>query len=112
MDLTVDGKEVVSIPQVPKLATGGFVDPKIMFGLHGCNYEDDARIIGKLVNILGTSYCIYRRTREEDKALNNSDGYCDATSHTIVILADNPNELDDFKELQKRTLSMKSFMRF
>lgn len=91
------------IPVLPKLATGGIVDPKDMFGLHNSN-DDDARIMGKMVNILGTPYFILRRTREEDKDLNNCDGYCDATSHRIIVLADNPNKLDDFKELQRRTL--------
>lgn len=56
------------------------------------------------VNILGTEYTIQFRNVEDDKHLQDADGYCDPTSHEIVIRKNNVNELANFEELKKRSL--------
>lgn len=57
----------------------------------------------KKVNILGTEYSIEIKTKEEDKFLKDCDGYCDKTSHKIVVIAEpEDNELAIFTEYQKK----------
>lgn len=57
----------------------------------------------KKVNILGTEYSIDIKTKEEDKFLKDCDGYCDKTSHKIVVIAEpEDNELAIFTEYQKK----------
>lgn len=43
------------------------------------------RINGKKINVLGTIYTIYERTSDEDKILEDADGYCDKTVKQIII---------------------------
>lgn len=57
----------------------------------------------KKVNILGTEYTIEIKTREEDEFLERMDGYCDKTSHKIVVLAEpKDHELEIYSEYQKK----------
>lgn len=63
----------------------------------------------KTVNILGTKYRIEYRTKEEDKALNDCDGYIDWTINLIVVFKperseDDPNRLKDLRRYQKKVL--------
>lgn len=59
----------------------------------------------KTVNILGTEYIIKIKSKKEDKLLEKCDGYCDQTSHNIVITSEPEyNELNDFKSYQKKVL--------
>lgn len=39
----------------------------------------------KTVDVLGTEYTICIRTEDEDELLESCDGYCDRTSHKIVV---------------------------
>lgn len=55
------------------------------------------------VDILGTIYTVTEATAAEDAYLKECDGYCDKTSKKIVIKEkDENNQLDDFKEYQKK----------
>ena len=57
------------------------------------------------VNILGTEYTIDILSKQEDKFLENMDGYCDKTSKRIVVRAiDETNELDDYSVYLKKIL--------
>ena len=58
------------------------------------------------VNVLGTDYSIYLDVPEsEDMILSDSDGYCDKTSHKIVICAPAENaDLDDFGEYRRKVM--------
>ena len=57
----------------------------------------------KKVNILGTEYTIEIKKKEEDKWLNNIDGYCDKTSKKIVVAAeDEDNQLEIYSEYLKK----------
>ena len=60
-----------------------------------------------ILSILGTPYCVYVRTEEEDKTLRLCSGYCDHTTHEIVI-ADRkqkePGDIGDWKSYQQRIL--------
>lgn len=59
----------------------------------------------KKVNILGTTYKVYFRSQSEDELLRNCDGYCDKTTHTIVVLKDAEDcDLGDFEVYQKKVL--------
>lgn len=63
---------------------------------------DDLRL-----DILGTPYMVRLRTPEQDKALEECDGYCDHTSHEIVIEAQTERSYDCVKEypaFQRRVL--------
>lgn len=53
------------------------------------------------INVLGTEYEIEYKTLGES---SDCDGYCDSTSKHIVIRCDNPNGLENFKQLQKKTM--------
>lgn len=37
------------------------------------------------INVLGTNYEIIFKANHEDRALQKNDGYCDTSTHTIVI---------------------------
>lgn len=59
----------------------------------------------KAVNILGTEYTIEIKSKSEDHYLNDADGYCDKTSHKIVILdKDDECQLDDFEAYQHKVM--------
>lgn len=59
----------------------------------------------KKVSILGTEYTIEIKKKEEDKFLEKCDGYCDKTSHKIVVVArPEDNELEFFEEYQKKVI--------
>ncbi len=55
------------------------------------------------VNILGTEYSIYYKSPSEDKTLGEYDGYCDKSSHKIVVTTEN-GDLEDFSQYQKQCL--------
>ena len=57
------------------------------------------------VNILGTDYTILKKSKNEDSHLNNYDGYCDKTTHVIVVITkDSDCDLGNFDEYQKKIL--------
>ena len=57
------------------------------------------------INVLGTEYEIFKRTKEEDAELESCDGYCDKTTKTIVVVEpDNSCNLADFSVYQKKVL--------
>ena len=59
----------------------------------------------KKINVLGTEYTISVLSKQEDKFLENCDGYCDKTSKKIVVKAkDDGNELDHFEIYQKKVI--------
>lgn len=45
--------------------------------------------------ILGVPYTVLYKSSAEDKILRECDGYCDKSSHKIVINTEN-GDLDDF----------------
>lgn len=47
------------------------------------------------INVLGTKYRIFFKSPEQDKTLNNYDGYCDKSTKTIVV---------NIKTIQKQSL--------
>lgn len=57
------------------------------------------------IDVLGTQYTILKKSRAEDPYLNNYDGYCDKTSHQIVITVKEEDcNLADFEQYQKKVL--------
>ena len=57
------------------------------------------------INVLGTEYTVEKCARAADKWLEKCDGYCDSTSHRIVVLdCPQDNELDDFEAYQRKVL--------
>ena len=57
------------------------------------------------IDILGTKYTIQKKSKAEDSFLNNCDGYCDKTSHLIVVATKEGDcELDNFEAYQKKCL--------
>lgn len=57
------------------------------------------------VSILGTEYQILFKNREENKFLNDCDGYVDRSIKKIVISnKDNDCEIEDFPSYQKKCL--------
>lgn len=59
------------------------------------------------LDILGTHYMIRLRTPEQDKTLKECSGYCDHTTHEIVIEAQTEKSYDCVKEYpayQRRVL--------
>ena len=55
------------------------------------------------VNILGVPYTIQYKSPAEDKFLRECDGYCDKSSHKIVVNTEN-GDLEDFPRYQKQCL--------
>ena len=57
------------------------------------------------IDVLGTKYTILEKSRTQDPALCECDGYCDKTSHKIVITTkDDDCNLDDFNVYRKKVL--------
>ena len=57
------------------------------------------------INVLGSEYTISVKSQQEDKALENCDGYCDKTSRRIVVASkDADSNLDDFAVYQKKVI--------
>lgn len=57
------------------------------------------------IDILGTKYTVKELTRAQDPVLAECDGYCDKTSHLIVVLKKTDDfELDDFEVYRKKCL--------
>lgn len=56
------------------------------------------------IYVLGTKYRIKYRKIEEDKGLEDADGYIDDTSKEIIIRGENAAKLGNFEELQKQAL--------
>ena len=46
------------------------------------------------INVLGTEYDIFERTRDENAVLQTCDGYCDKTVKKICVLSVNGMESD------------------
>ena len=53
--------------------------------------------MGKEVNILGTQYKIFERTTQDDKLLQECDGYCDYSTKEIIVDANNFGGIRDPK---------------
>lgn len=62
------------------------------------------------VNILGVPYTIQYKSPAEDKFLRECDGYCDKSSHKIVVNTEN-GDLEDFPRYQNSVCGMKLSMR-
>lgn len=59
----------------------------------------------KKVNVLGTEYTIEERFAADDEKLKDCDGYCDKTSHKIVVTGrESDCELDDFPAYQRKIM--------
>lgn len=59
----------------------------------------------KKLNILGTEYTVEIRNVKHDDFLQRCDGYCDKSSHRIVVREkDDTCELEDFRAYQKKCL--------
>lgn len=57
------------------------------------------------INVLGTSYSVYKKNRKKDDILSKCDGYCDKTSKKIVVIEkDEDNELEMFEVYQRKVL--------
>lgn len=57
------------------------------------------------IDILGTEYTIRKQSKAENPFLNDCDGYCDKTSHLIVVTSKEDDcELDNFEAYQKKIL--------
>lgn len=57
------------------------------------------------IDVLGTEYTIHQKAKVEDSFLANCDGYCDKTSHQIVIITKGDDcDLADFKMYQRKIL--------
>ena len=54
------------------------------------------------VNILGTRYDIKEKSADKDALLNDCDGYCDWTIHSIVIRRERDGSLNDMDEYIKK----------
>lgn len=55
------------------------------------------------INVLGTEYSIEEHGYEEDKNMEETDGYCDKTSKRIVIAKKRKDcEISDFEYYQKK----------
>lgn len=55
------------------------------------------------VNILGTKYSIHLKSPAEDEMLQKCDGYCDKTTHQIVVTTQN-GDLGNFSDYQKKSI--------
>lgn len=59
----------------------------------------------KKVNVLGTKYTVEIKSIEEDDFLQKCDGYCDKTTHQIIVRAkDDACELGDYESYKKKCL--------
>ena len=59
------------------------------------------------VNILGVPYTIQYKSPAEDKFLRECDGYCDKSSHTIVVNTEN----GDLEDIRNSVCGMRLSMR-
>ena len=66
----------------------------------------DGRVPTCQANVLGTEYNIFLDVPEsEDEILKTCDGYCDKTSHKIVVCEkQQDSNLDDYIEYRKRIM--------
>ena len=59
----------------------------------------------KIIDVLGTEYKIFERSKADDSELASCDGYCDKTTHEIVItIKDDDCNLGDFEVYRKKLL--------
>lgn len=57
------------------------------------------------ISVLGTEYTVYKRSKLEDKSLEQCDGYCDKSTHEIVVcVKESDCEIGDFESYQKKCL--------
>ena len=57
------------------------------------------------VNILGTEYTVEELSKEQDKSLSECDGYCDKTTHRIVVCTKEDDcDLGDFSVHRNKVL--------
>lgn len=62
-------------------------------------------MILQTVGILGTEYTTEICTPEEEPILQSCDGFCDKTTHRIVVATKDPTcNLDDFDAYQRKCL--------
>ena len=59
---------------------------------------------GITLDILGTPYKVSVRNENDDKALELCSGYCDQTTHELVVEDGKTSDLSDFAEYQRRAL--------
>lgn len=66
----------------------------------------DEREPSCVVSVLGTDYSVYMDvTSEDDAILRDCDGYCDHTSHKIVVCAqENDSDIDDYEAYRKKVM--------
>ena len=58
-----------------------------------------------IVNVLGTPYEIHERSLNDDRLLENCDGYCDKTTKTIVVLKrPDDSDLGNFDVYRKKVM--------
>lgn len=60
--------------------------------------------VDREISILGTIYTIGYKKPEEDSFLEKCDGYCDASSKSIVINKENRNKVGDWDAVMKQSL--------
>lgn len=57
------------------------------------------------INVLGTTYTIYQRNSDEDQELLECDGYCDFTTHSIIIRKEaEVSDVGDYEALKRKNL--------
>lgn len=57
------------------------------------------------INVLGTEYTICEHSPEEDKTLDNIDGYCDKTTKVVCVTKKTPDSnLGDWEVYRKKVL--------
>ncbi len=69
-------------------------------------YITETRPEDFIINVLGTSYHVRFKTKEEDELLKEVDGYCDNTTREIIIawFEDEPMNHKDMHEYVKRCI--------
>lgn len=58
----------------------------------------------KFVDILGTKYSISTKTKLEEPRLKEIDGFCDWTTHSIVLDSDIDGDLGNMNAYKKKVL--------
>ena len=59
----------------------------------------------RTVSILGTEYTVEICSPEEEKTLEQCDGFCDKTSHRVVVSTKSEDcNLDDFDAYQRKVI--------
>ena len=69
------------------------------------------------INILGFKWTIVRTNRNEEKRLENKDGFCDISTREIVVTKHekDPEDIDQIGNVEyvnKKNYGMRSFMPF